>query len=309
MAYDPLKDPDTFKSFDAEHASEASSSSKPRPYAPTWRVSEPKSVAVPITSDEIEQFKRRSRNPLRDDTQEFQLPVRRKRQDSETGDSSMVAMHYNQRREVGRDAREYSPIIPLKRFNNWIKSALIAMYAHSSGTRGKGGRVLDLGCGKGGDLRKWDRQRPAHMVMIDLATISVEQAQDRYKEGNYRWPADFFTFDCFRPKFDTVTMQFCLHYGWDTEESARTMLSNVSKWLRPGGTFIGTIPDEETLFARLDAQPEVTDLSFGNENYRIEFEERHESGEKPFGNKYRFWLEDAVDDVPEYVVDWATFER
>lgn len=87
------------------------------------------------------------------------------------------------------------------------------------------------------------------------------------------------------------------------------MLSNIATWLRPGGTFIGTIPDEETLFARLHDLPDTSQISFGNENYRIEFDERHDAGEKPFGNKYRFWLDDAVDDVPEYVVDWPTFEK
>lgn len=49
------------------------------------------------------------------------------------------------------------------------------------------------------------------------------------------------------PLFDHVSLQFCMHYGWDTEEHARTMLDNISRWLKPGGTFIGTIPDSDTL--------------------------------------------------------------
>lgn len=43
--------------------------------------------------------------------------------------------------------------------------------------------------------------------------------------------------------FDVVSMQFCLHYAFETEDKARMMLSNVVRHLRPGGTFIGTIPD------------------------------------------------------------------
>lgn len=102
-------------------------------------------------------------------------------------------------------------------------------------------------------------------------------------------------------------MQFCLHYGWDSEEHARTMLSNAAHWLRPGGTLIGTTLDDETLFARLHEDEHA--VSFGNECYRIEFDQRYDMGEKPFGNRYRFWLLDAVDNVPEFVVDWAMFER
>lgn len=39
--------------------------------------------------------------------------------------------------------------------------------------------------------------------------------------------------------------------------------------------------------------------------YRIKFEEKEK---RPvFGHRYRFYLKDAVDDVPEYVVHWDNF--
>lgn len=47
--------------------------------------------------------------------------------------------------------------------------------------------------------------------------------------------------------FDVVTMQFCMHYAFETEKKARVMLDNVSKYLRPGGRFVGTIPNEAVL--------------------------------------------------------------
>lgn len=302
----------------------APADAKPIPYQPKYRWSQPDSVLRPITQAEIDEVKANSQNPMRYLDRPAEMPrVGRVRPRKHTMDNSeAVADHYNKRRDVGREAREASPILPLKRFNNWIKSGLIAMFARPARDAKANARVLDMGCGKGGDLLKWDRQHPSLLVMIDIAEVSVAQAQQRYDAGHFKWPAAFFAFDCFReplayhipeemlePQFDTVTMQFCMHYGWDTEEHARMMLENAAKHLRLGGTFLGTTLDADTLMARLEALDDADALAFGNDNYRIEFEHRYAPGEKPFGNKYRFWLEDAVDDVAEYVVDWPTFER
>lgn len=58
---------------------------------------------------------------------------------------------------------------------------------------------------------------------------------------------------------------------------------------------------------RLDALPkDAKDLSFGNSVYTIRFESR---AEHPFGHRYWFFLKDAVDDVPEYIVHWQNFVK
>jgi mRNA (guanine-N7-)-methyltransferase len=62
------------------------------------------------------------------------------------------------RPEVGVESREFSPIIGLKKFNNWIKSVLIGKFAFRA-NNAAGARVLDIGCGKGGDLNKWKQAR------------------------------------------------------------------------------------------------------------------------------------------------------
>jgi mRNA (guanine-N7-)-methyltransferase len=48
-------------------------------------------------------------------------------------------------------------------------------------------------------------------------------------------------------------------------------------------------------------------LSFGNSVYRIQFEERHHNS--LFGHRYSFFLKDAVDDIPEYIVHWDPFVK
>ncbi|KAK7860364.1 mrna cap guanine-n7 methyltransferase 1 [Quercus suber] len=53
-----------------------------------------------------------------------------------------VAEHYSARTNQTLEEREASPIIHLKKLNNWIKSVLIQLYAR------RGDAVLDLACGK-----------------------------------------------------------------------------------------------------------------------------------------------------------------
>lgn len=74
----------------------------------------------------------------------------------------------NARPEVGVERREFSPIIGLKKFNNWIKSVLIGKFAHRP--RGK---VLDVGCGKGGDLNKWKQARIGLYVGLGKSTLRL----------------------------------------------------------------------------------------------------------------------------------------
>jgi mRNA (guanine-N7-)-methyltransferase len=45
--------------------------------------------------------------------------------------------------------------------------------------------------------------------------------------------------------------QFALHYSWSTEARARQALANISALLRPGGIFVGTMPDANVIIKRL----------------------------------------------------------
>ena len=58
--------------------------------------------------------------------------------------------------------------------------------------------------------------------------------------------------------------------------------------------------------SRLSEIPEGADeLSFGNDVYKVKFDDRDMTPR--YGHRYTFFLQDAVEEVPEYVVYWDEF--
>lgn len=110
-----------------------------------------------------------------------------------------VADHYSRRTNQTLEEREASPIIHLKKLNNWIKSVLVQLYAR------RGDVVLDLACGKGGDLIKWDKAKIGYYVGIDIAEGSIEDCRTRYngdadhhqRRKKFSFPARLICGDCY----------------------------------------------------------------------------------------------------------------
>ncbi|KAI9218536.1 guanine-N(7)-methyltransferase domain-containing protein [Blastocladiella britannica] len=225
----------------------------------------------------------------------------------------VVAAHYNERPSNTVLERAESPIFHLRCFNNWIKAVLMNRYLR------RGDVVLDMGVGKGGDLQKYDKARIGELfAFVDVANVSIEQARDRYQSMRSRpsFMATFITLDCYNesilphlpqsPHFhvNAVSMQFCAHYAFQTERQVRQMLENVSSKLASGGYFFGTIPDANLLVRKLRASD---GLSFGNPIYTVAFEQRETY--PVYGHQYTFKLVDAIDDCPEFLVHWPSFQQ
>jgi len=229
-------------------------------------------------------------------------------------DGAAVAQHYNSLQDRHRTLTGGSDILHLRNLNNWIKSVLIGRYLK------RGHSVLDLACGKGGDMLKFKAGGCAAYVGIDIAGQSVRDAVYRYNGANGRpgmnFPATFAVGDfCASDldqtlppqlRFHLVSCQFALHYSFSSEASALQLLRNVACRLEPGGVFVGTTTDANVLVRRLRAAPALT---FGNDHYSVTFDAAHASkcfpAAQPFGIRYRFSLQEAVEDCEEFLVPFA----
>jgi mRNA (guanine-N7-)-methyltransferase len=79
------------------------------------------------------------------------------------------------------DTRANSRIYYMRTFNNWVKATQIQELNPHTPAGGKPLRVLDLACGKGGDLGKWilHPRTIANYVGIDVALGSLQDAAIR----------------------------------------------------------------------------------------------------------------------------------
>lgn len=238
----------------------------------------------------------------------------------------------------GMSARTVSNILHLRSLNNWIKATLIRECAPQPCTS-----VLDLACGKLGDIKKWQKAGVRRYCGIDIARGALEKGCERFNSiaagsgmsaklaeadlGYVDLSASGFLGSM--EVFDCISVQFALHYFFRSELSALTFFNNISGRLRPGGVFLGTLPDAAVLVRRLRDQllarnpviagaqpgtipswPPTSDsgsggasaLSFGNSVYSVTFEEasaraQWSLGSQPYGCAYSFYLGGGEDDV------------
>lgn len=239
--------------------------------------------------------------------------------------ASEVAEHYNRVEQTNIKERKRSDIIELRKFNNAMKSLMHFFgfkYAATipltqTDTR-KHYRVLDLGCGKGGDLPKYLRNDQVDLVVgVDVADISIQQCKERYnsmKRSNKRnFRGEFFVADLTRvdiskkllefnlpDKFHIVSSQFSIHYSFESFEQAIRYIKNGTNNLIKHGLFIGTYPDGPKLL-KLARESKTPGLYEVDDILSVRFEPEHMNNPKPFGTKYHFKLKEAVD-CPEFLV-------
>jgi mRNA (guanine-N7-)-methyltransferase len=202
-------------------ASKASRSNTPNAFA---RRSPPRNAPLPQDDDGDRSPPRKLKRPGaratvgREQAGQMQRQIEEQQRKDLAGRQAsgveLVAQHYNAVPERGREWRSTeSKIKGLRSLNNWIKSTLIQKFSQPEGVEHM--KVLDMACGKGGDLGKWEKapQTPSLYVGCDIADVSIDQARSRYSENLRRggrnrraapMHAEFYVQDTFGTSLDDI---------------------------------------------------------------------------------------------------------
>ncbi|CAH0522088.1 unnamed protein product [Peronospora belbahrii] len=199
-------------------------------------------------------------------------------------DPDAAAAFYNQLQRSAQSDRADSLLFHMRALNNWVKSILINEFS-----RREGDRVLDLACGKGGDLMKWTKRNLAMYVGVDIAQKSLEDAVERYtffsrggkrvgdrdrKKAEVQFiQGDLGVVDLLHDvmhcwsehegwhdavplpstavgSFNVVSVQFSFHYMFGDAERANRFFSTVHELLADGGVLIATTVDPNKLLMK-----------------------------------------------------------
>ena len=125
----------------------------------------------------------------------------------------------------------------------------------------RSGRLLDLACGRGGDLHKWRALQIAYVKGLDVSERSLDEARSRAGTSG-RTLMDFERADLRAPwsdgsngsggaEYDAVSCMFALHYFFESEATARTLFATVARALKVGGVFFGIVARGRSVLERL----------------------------------------------------------
>jgi hypothetical protein len=191
----------------------------------------------------------------------------------------------------------------MTQYHNFIKSNLVYTYCNKMYNSNKQLSVLDMACGRGGDISRFYYTEVAYYVGLDIASDGIKSPVDgalsRYNnlrkrkpnvpkmyfiqadlrapleyeqqvralsgmdDGNKRLLEKFFPSGEKKALFDRINCQFAIHYVLKDDLSWDNFKKNVSNHLRNGGYFIATTWDAQRVVEKLR----------GKDNYSVHYDE------------------------------------
>lgn len=217
-----------------------------------------------------------------------------------------------------RAERAAGPAFALKRLHNDFKRALIARHAPGAGL------LVDVACGRGGDLQKWGAAGVKRVVGVDVSRAQVAEARRRAAQAcaDPMMPAVEFletppgleALDAAVTPgtADVACCMFALNYFWRNAGQAQRALDRIARALKRGGRFVGVCADGARVM-QLAASPEQGD------GEAFELTPLWEGGQAgrgcEFGSAYTLVIRDTVLEgldgttpAPEYLVSWRSLK-
>ena len=239
--------------------------------------------------------------------------------------SSRTTAHYDNvaRNTVTKKARKQLRTYPIREFNNLVKRSMLS-YICNRPDFPPGCRVLDVCCGRGGDIFKYNAIAPSFVHFVDVSTDSINEAVRRFNTGkkNIDYEAKFGIADCFSDElekllgdsdpFDVIVCHFALHYAFESREKFTTLMNTLTKYMKPDAYFLATFPNATTIRDNCGFEISTQLSNFNNGIMSIQPLTIRGAGHpetNSFGQEYLFSLEDAVTNCPEYLVCTKLFEH
>lgn len=198
------------------------------------------------------------------------------------------------------EERKNNIFFNMRRFHNWIKRYLLEKYCSKSGN------LLDLACGKGGDIFKWVDNNIRYVEGYDINEKSIEEAQRRYskvvskptsKNFDYHFEVKDLSSEIVSrtEKFDLITCFFAMHYFYKNEDILENFIENL-KNVKENSYIIMTTLSAEKL--------KEIDYTLNTENLKINKVNIDEN--KKLGNSIKVYIKDSVlnEETEEYIVDY-----
>lgn len=194
----------------------------------------------------------------------------------------------------------------MKKYHNYIKRKLIIDYAKNEET------LIDLCCGKGGDMHKWFNAKIKKIIGYDINKEYIEEAELRYnnfKQKNNETKITYKNIDLRKHiiptedrAVDVITCNFAFHYFFKNEDTFNNFLKSVTNNLKNNGYFIGAIFDGATVLSKLNNEKVYIYKDFFKiDNLNIK--------NTLFGNKIKVYLKNSIIDniSTEYIIRFGLF--
>lgn len=194
----------------------------------------------------------------------------------------------------------------MRNFHNYIKRELIIKYAKNEEI------LIDLCCGKGGDMHKWINAKIKNIIGYDINKEYIEEAKTRYSKVNKKdidIKIIYRNIDLRKQIVDTeyekvnvITCNFALHYFFKNKYTFNTFIKSITNNLKNNGYFIGTIFDGASVLNKLDNKDFY--------NYKDFFKiDKINIENTLLGNKIKVYLKDSIIDniSREYLIPFGLF--